>query len=129
MPVALWLRGGSASQQADTGTDTGLTLAQCLKAPSFWACTAGIAAFSGIAVGIITVAFFAIWSDSYGKRHLGRMQGLAQMCSVFASALGPLLLERGHAFFGTYAKTLIYAAPGCVSVGLLTLILKPRPHA
>lgn len=211
MPVAFWLRGGAASQQADTGTDADFTLAQCLKTPSFWAYSAGIAAFaaissgvglfnqallaergfdqgmfvkfqsasfiiallgqiicgvgmrwlsirfwlggalicqaaalaaysfistqshlwvlaafSGIAGGIITVAFFAIWTDAYGKRHLGRIQGVAQMCSVFASALGPLLLERGHAFFGTYAKTLIYAAPGCVLVGLLTLILKPR---
>lgn len=214
IPVAFWLRSGAASQQAEAGTDKDFTLAQCLKAPSFWAYSAGIAAFaaissgvglfnqallaergfdqtmfvkfqsasfiiallgqiicgvgmrwlsvrfwlggalicqasalaaysfisteahlwalaafSGIAGGIITVAFFAIWTDAYGKRHLGRIQGVAQMCSVFASALGPLLLERGHAFFGTYAKTLIYAAPACVLVGLLTLILKPRPHA
>lgn len=211
MPVALWLRGGAASQQTETGTAADLTLAQCLRTPSFWAYSAGIAAFaaissgvglfnqallaergfdqqtfvkfqsisflialggqiicgmgmrwvsirfwlggalvfqaaalaaysfiqtsaqlwtlaafSGVAGGIITVAFFAIWTDAYGKRHLGRIQGAAQTFSVVASALGPLLLERGHAFFGTYAKTLIYAAPACVLVGLLTLILKPR---
>lgn len=87
-----------------------------------------LAAFSGIAGGIITVAFFAIWTDSYGKRHLNRIQGAAQTFSVVASGLGPPLLEHGHAFFGTYAKTLMYGAPACVLVGLLTLILKPRPQ-
>lgn len=213
MPVAFWLRGGSASQQAETGSDSDLTLAACLKIPAFWAYSAGIAVFtaissgvglfsqailaergfdqatfvkfqavsfvialagqilcgvgtrwipirfwlggallfqaaalagyglietqthlwilagvSGVASGVITVAFFAIWSDAFGKRHLGRIQGMAQMCSVFASALGPLLLERGSAFLHGYAKTLMFAAPGCVLVGLFVLLLKPRPQ-
>lgn len=213
MPVALWLRRGSPAAQGEVGTETDLTLGQCLRIPVFWAYSAGIALFaaissgvglfsqailaergfdqatfvkfqavsfiialggqiicgvgnrwlpirfwlggallvqalglagyswiqsesqlwslavvSGIAGGIITVAFFSIWSDSFGKRHLGRIQGMAQMCSVVASALGPLLVERGHAFLHGYANALIVAAPACVLVGLFILFLKPRPH-
>lgn len=88
-----------------------------------------LAAVSGIAGGIITVAFFAIWGESFGKRHLGKIQGCAQTFSVIASALGPVLLEGGYALLHGYAKTLMVAAPGCVILGLLTLFLKPRSHA
>jgi len=98
----------------------------------FIATTTGLwtlAALMGLSGGVITVAFFAIWSDSFGKRHLGRIQGVAQMCSVFASALGPLLLERGARFLHGYANTLMIAAPVCVLLGLLVLALRPRPQS
>jgi MFS family permease len=87
-----------------------------------------LAALSGVSGGIITVAFFAIWGDAFGKRHLGRIQGVAQTLSVVASALGPVLLERGSAFMRGYANTLMVGAPGCVVVGLFVLFLKPRRH-
>ena len=87
-----------------------------------------LAALMGLSGGIITVAFFAIWGDSFGKRHLGRIQGMAQMCTVLASALGPLLLERAAGFLHGYANTLMIAAPVCVLLGLLVLTLRPR-HA
>ncbi len=120
LSIRFWLGGALICQALALGAYS------YIETPShLWA----LAALSGIAGGIITVAFFAIWTDSYGKRHLGRIQGAAQTFSVFASALGPLLLERGHAWCGSYAKTLMHAAPACVLVGLLTLILKPRPHA
>ena len=213
MLVALWLPGTSAEKQVESGTDTDLTLAQCMRIPAFWAYSAGIAAFAaissatglfnqallaergfdqkmayhflagsamiallgqmicgaglrwlpirfwlggalfvqaaalasykfihtsagmwtlaalmGLSGGIITVAFFAIWGDSFGKRHLGRIQGMAQMCTVLASALGPLLLERAAGFLHGYANTLMIAAPVCVLLGLLVLTLRPR-HA
>ncbi|HEY1081317.1 MAG TPA: MFS transporter [Prosthecobacter sp.] len=84
-----------------------------------------LAAVSGVAAGIIMVAFYAIWSDAFGKRHLGRIQGAAQTGSVVASALGPLLLERGMVWLGGYANALLFAAPVSVLVGLLILFLKP----
>lgn len=213
LPVAFLLRSGRADNQpsADLGADTDLTLGQCLRLPSFWAYSAGIAAFtaissgvglfneallaergfdqktyhhfqgvsfmiallgqilcgvglkwlpirfwlagslllqavvlvayrfietpahlwtlaglSGLSAGVLMVAFYAIWSDSFGKRHLGRIQGVAQMCSVVASALGPLLLERGSVWFGGYAPALATAAPACVVVAVLIALLKPR---
>src|SRR5262249_54109304 len=48
-------------------------------------CTGALFAFSG---GMITVIFFAVWGRFYGLRELGRIQGAAQMTTVFASAVG-----------------------------------------
>ncbi len=120
LPIRFWLGGALILQAAALalfkfiGTSNGL-----------WA----VAALMGLSGGIITVAFFAIWGDSFGKRHLGRIQGAAQTCTVLASAIGPLLLERGAGFLHGYANTLMIAAPGCVLLGLLVLILRPRPSA
>ncbi|WP_397381187.1 MFS transporter [Prosthecobacter sp.] len=119
-PIRFWLGGALFIQAA------------ALAAYKFIQSSAGmwtLAALMGISGGIITVAFFAIWGDSFGKRHLGRIQGVAQMCTVLASALGPLLLERGAGFLHGYANTLMIAAPMCVLLGLLVLILRPLPPA
>lgn len=86
-----------------------------------------LAGVMGIAAGIITVAFFAIWSDTFGRRHFGRIMGVAQTLTVLASATGPLLLERGAALGGGFAIGLFWVAPLSLVLGLLTLVLKPRP--
>jgi len=120
LPIRFWLGGALFVQAA------------ALASYKFIHTSAGmwtLAALMGISGGIITVAFFAIWGDSFGKRHLGRIQGMAQMCTVLASALGPLLLERGAGFLHSYANTLMIAAPLCVLLGLLVLTLRPRPSA
>jgi MFS family permease len=88
-----------------------------------------LAVVMGVSAGIITVAFFAIWAESFGKRHLGRIMGAAQTFSVLASALGPLLLERGAALTGSFAQSLMIAAPVSVLLGLLSIFLKPAPTA
>ena len=119
-PIRFWLGGALFVQAA------------ALASYKFIHTSAGmwtLAALMGLSGGIITVAFFAIWGDSFGKRHLGRIQGVAQMCTVLASALGPLLLERGAVFLHSYANTLMIAAPICVLLGLLVLTLRPRPSA
>lgn len=46
----------------------------------------------GVAGGVVTVVFFSVWGQIYGRKHLGKIQGCAQMMTVFASASGPLLL-------------------------------------
>jgi MFS family permease len=46
----------------------------------------------GLAGGLLMVLFFSVWPRAFGRRHLGRIQGSAQMVTVVASALGPLLL-------------------------------------
>jgi sugar phosphate permease len=118
LPIRFWL-GGALIVQA-----VALALFRVITTSTgMWT----VAALMGLSGGIITVAFFAIWGDSFGKRHLGRIQGVAQTCSVLASALGPLLLERGVRFLHGYANTLIVAAPVCVLLGLLVLTLRPRP--
>lgn len=56
----------------------------------------------GIAGGVVTVVFFSVWGQVYGQRHLGKIQGAAQMMTVFASAVGPLLLAKTLERTGSY---------------------------
>ncbi|MCW5557226.1 MAG: MFS transporter [Verrucomicrobiae bacterium] len=73
------------------------------------------AAVFGLAAGFITVIFFAVWGRAFGRVQLGRIQGAAQMLTVLASALGPLLFATSHAAAGSYAPLLrILAVITCV---------------
>ena len=56
----------------------------------------------GIAGGVVTVVFFSVWGQVFGRSHLGRIQGCAQMMTVFASAVGPLLLAEALRETGSY---------------------------
>jgi MFS family permease len=57
----------------------------------------------GIAGGIVTVVFFSVWGQVFGRRQLGRIQGCAQMLTVLASAIGPLLLAQTLERTGSYS--------------------------
>lgn len=79
----------------------------------------------GVAGGVVTVVFFSVWGQVFGRRHLGRIQGCAQMMTVFASAVGPLLLattlqQRGSydAIFYTLAATVVTLGIACWWVSL-----------
>ncbi len=65
----------------------------------------------GIAAGFVTVIFFAVWGQVFGRAHLGRIQGAAQMLTVFASAAGPLLFAKARETSGSYAPLLYALAP------------------
>ncbi|MBM3373568.1 MAG: MFS transporter [Betaproteobacteria bacterium] len=69
------------------------------------------AALMGISGRIIIVVFFAVWSQAFGRAHLGRIQASAQMVTVLASAVGPLLFAKCHALAGSYAPVLFVLAP------------------
>lgn len=73
------------------------------------------ATLMGLSGGMITVMFFAIWRR-FGSGHLGRIQGAAQMLTVLASAIGPLLFAQCATLTGSYAPILLILSP---SVGLL----------
>src|SRR5262249_22812801 len=45
----------------------------------------------GIAGGTVTVVFFAAYGHAFGRQSLGTIQAVAQVVSVFASAIGPVL--------------------------------------
>ena len=70
------------------------------------------AALIGLAGGMITVMFFAVWR-AFGAAHLGRIQGAAQMLTVLASAIGPLIFAQSAALTGSYFPALWILAP-CV---------------
>ena len=73
------------------------------------------AAVLGIAGGMVTTIFFAVWRKAYGTAHLGRIQGAAQLPTVLASALGPLLLAGGQRATGSYAPVILgFAAVSAV---------------
>lgn len=43
----------------------------------------------GFVGGIITVVHFSVWGQFFGRLAIGRIQGVAQVLTVFASAIGP----------------------------------------
>jgi MFS family permease len=71
------------------------------------------AALIGLSGGMITVMFFAVWRRAFGAAHLGRIQGAAQMLTVLASAIGPLIFAQSAARTGSYFPALWILAP-CV---------------
>lgn len=83
--------------------------------PQLWA----LAGLIGVAVGFITVIFFAIWSQAFGRAHLGRIQGAAQMLTVLSSAAGPLAFALCHRQFGSYAPALYCLAPSVALMGVI----------
>ncbi len=93
--------------------------------PQLWAFSA-VFGFSG---GMITVLFFAVWSHAFGRTHLGRIQGAAQMLTVVASAVGPVLFAKCHATYHTYAPILLALAPLVLILGICAWRTKLVPHA
>jgi predicted MFS family arabinose efflux permease len=73
----------------------------------------------GLSGGIVTVVFFAAWTHLFGARELGRIQGAAQLATVFASAVGPLAFSEASALSGSYSPVLLGLAVGS---GLLALV-------
>jgi rhodanese-related sulfurtransferase len=72
----------------------------------------------GIAGGFITVVFFSFWGQAYGRRHLGRIQGVAQAMTVVASAVGPLFLAVWADRTGSYAAAFYLLAAIVAVLGL-----------
>ena len=87
LSVSLWLLAGA------------LMAVPLLRTPVHAYLQGIVFGFSG---GLLTVLFFAVWGEAFGARHLGRIQGVAQMMTVLASASGPLIVAWGHDHFGSY---------------------------
>jgi len=65
----------------------------------------------GISGGVIALVFFAIWGQAFGRREVGRIQGIAQMLTVLASAVGPLLFGSCRDYTGSYLPMFLGMAP------------------
>jgi MFS family permease len=86
----------------------------------------------GIAGGIVTVVFFSVWGQVFGRGQLGRIQGCAQMLTVLASAIGPLLLAQTLERTGSYSAifNILAALVSALAVGSWLVRLPyraPRP--
>jgi MFS family permease len=77
-----------------------------------------LAVLMGGAGGIVIVTFFAVWSQAFGRAHLGRIQGAAQILTVLASAIGPLLFAKCATVMGSYTPLLLGLAPAVLLLGL-----------
>jgi MFS family permease len=85
------------------------------------------AAEMGVAGGIVTVVFFSVWGQVFGRSHLGRIQGCAQMLTVLASAVGPLLLAQTLQRTGSYDVMFYGLAAVVVALGIGSWWV-PLPH-
>ncbi len=86
------------------------------------------AALIGLSGGMITVLFFAVWRQAFGTAHLGRIQGAAQMLTVLASAIGPLVFAQCQALAGSYTPALWALTPCVFLLGLAAFrVPMPRP--
>jgi MFS family permease len=72
----------------------------------------------GVAGGVITVVFFSVWGQVFGRTHLGKIQGAAQMMTVLASAAGPLALAKTLARTGSYDSIFYGLAALVAALGL-----------
>ena len=82
------------------------------------------AACMGHGGGLVMVLFFSVWPRVYGRRQLGRIQGVAQAMTVLASALGPLLLATCVEWTGSY-RAMFYILAGAVGMlGLAALAVR-----
>jgi MFS family permease len=82
----------------------------------------------GVAGGFVIVIFFSFWARTYGRAQLGRIQGAAQMLTVLASALGPLLLAKCHAWTGSYASVFYVVASVVMLLGIAAWFVPLPQH-
>jgi len=75
----------------------------------------------GFAGGTLTVMFFAVWGRAFGPAQLGRIQGAAQMMTVLASAIGPLVLAESRIARGSYHQVLLTFAAIAATFGLVAI--------
>lgn len=93
------------------------------------------AAVMGVAGGLVTVLFFSYWPRTFGNRHLGSIQGVAQFLTVVASAAGPLVLAQIQQASGSYALAFRVLALLTVMLGAAAFIVRhpskpsPTPHS
>ena len=87
-----------------------------------------VAVLLGVSGGMVTVLFFAVWGHAFGQAHLGRIQGAAQMLTVLASAIGPLIFAKGFQLTGSYTPALWVLAPCVLAIGAAALRVRlPEP--
>jgi len=80
-----------------------------------------VAAALGIGSGAVTVIFFAGFANLFGKRHLGKIQGVAQAMTVASSGTGPLFFARSFESSGSYSSVFFTLAPFALLVGIWAL--------
>ena len=84
------------------------------------------ATLMGLGGGLVMVLFFSAYPRVYGRRYLGRIQGIAQALTVLASAIGPVLLAWCVDVTGSYT-TMFYVLAVIVGMSSLAAAITPLP--
>ena len=87
------------------------------------------AAVMGLAGGFVIVIFFSFWSAVYGRKHLGKIQGVAQALTVIASAVGPLVFAETISRTGSYAAIFYLLTVVVIVLALLAWFVKVPANA
>jgi len=88
------------------------------------------AALYGIVGGAFAVLFFTGYGHAFGQRHLGKIQGTAQVLGVVASALGPSLLANTEASTGSFLPAFRWLGPIAVLFAVTAwFTVMPKPTA
>ena len=77
--------------------------------------------------GVITVCFFSVWRKLYGPAALGRIQGAAQLLTVFFSAFGQALFPAVKSRTGEYAPLFLVCAVVAVALAVFTYLVRVTP--
>ena len=64
----------------------------------------------GVANAAMHAHFTFVWPRFFGRRHLGSIQGVAQMGGVIGASIGPIPLGLGYDHLGGYGETLVALA-------------------
>ena len=120
-----WLA-SKVSMQKLMGAGMAVLAASLLMLPfvKSFAHVAAYAATMGAAGGVVTVVFFSVWGQAFGRAHLGRIQGCAQMMTVLASATGPVLLARTLDRTGSYSSIFFLLAAIVAALGVASWFVK-----
>ena len=85
------------------------------------------ASLYGFCGGVFSVVYFTGFGHAFGRTHLGKIQGCAQVMTVVASALGPWWLASVKEATGSYFPMMIYLAPVFALLGVMGWLTKlPR---
>jgi MFS family permease len=94
---------------------------------SSWAVILHASAF-GFCGGVFSVLFFTAFGHSFGKIHLGKIQGVAQVMTVLTSALGPWWLAGVQERAGSYLPAMDTLIPVFAVIAILAWFTKlPTP--
>lgn len=77
-----------------------------------------------LAGGLITILFFTVWGHAFGTGALARIQGAAQMLTVLASGVGPLLVTESKAQFQTYDLAIWVFSGASILLGLVAIWIR-----
>ncbi len=80
----------------------------------------------GTCTGAVRTLKAVVFTDHFGSGHLGALRGMVHSVVIGASALGPLVLALGSAWFGSYqgALAVLCALPALV----VAAACMPKPH-